>query len=196
MGWAYIFITLGGVILSRILVARVHPDLLTERAASMDATDVPSWDRKLVPFVSTYIPLAILLAAGLDKRFGWTGSVPFWIQITGMVVVLAAVSLSIWAMLANRYFSAFVRLQNDRGHQVVANGPYAIIRHPGYAAGILANLGVPFMLGTLWALVPAIFGIGIIAIRTNLEDHYLQNELNGYKTYTEKVRWRILPFVW
>lgn len=196
MGWVYIVLTLGAVILSRVLVARVHPDLLSERRDSMEAKDVPAWDRKLVPFVSTYVPLAIMLVAGLDKRFSWTQPLPVWTVVLGVLIVIAAIALSIWAMVTNRYFSAFVRLQTDRGQQVVSSGPYAFVRHPGYAAGILVNLGAPFMLGTLWALAPAVLGIGVVALRTSLEDRFLQDNLDGYKAYTERIRWRLLPYIW
>jgi len=196
MGWVYIGLTLGAVILSRVLVARVHPDLLTERRDSMEAKDVPAWDRKLVPFVSTYIPLAIMLGAGLDKRFSWTQPLHVWTVVLGVLIVIAAIALSIWAMATNRFFSAFVRLQADRGQQVVSSGPYAFVRHPGYAAGILVNLGAPLMLGTLWSLIPAGFGIGIVALRTSLEDRFLMDKLDGYKAYTKRVRWRLLPYIW
>lgn len=196
MGWVYLILTMGGVILSRILVARVHPDLLAERAASLEAEGVPAWDKKLVPMVSTVTPLFIMLVAGLDKRFGWSPPFASWVLLLGTAVVAAAVSLVIWAMTVNRYFSAFVRLQSERGQQVVSHGPYAFVRHPGYTAGILTNIGTALMLGSWWVLVPSMLGIMFIVIRTHLEDRFLQNQLIGYIAYTEKVRWKLLPFIW
>lgn len=196
MGWLYLIITIGGVILSRILVYRVHPDLLTERATSMDAENVPGWDRKLAPIVGSWVPMILMLVAGLDKRFGWTPALSPWILAAGTLVILVSIALAIWAMVSNRFFSAYVRLQSDRGQQVVNTGPYASIRHPGYAAGILTDLGAPLMLGTLWAFLPALLGIIAIIWRTHLEDRYLHNSLAGYAEYAKQVRRRILPFIW
>jgi len=196
MAWVYLAITFGAVILSRVLVARVHPDLLRERASSMDAKDVPSWDRKLVPFITTIIPMLIMLTAGLDKRFALTSPLGSVLLIMGVILVLGAVSLATWAMVVNKFFSAYVRIQEDRGQRVVSGGPYGIIRHPGYAAGILTNLGAPLMLGSGWALAPSILGIAIILTRTALEDKWLQERLPGYKEYAQRIRWRILPSIW
>lgn len=196
MAWAYIVLTMGGVILSRILVARVHPDLLAERSASMEAKDVPAWDRLLVPFISTIIPLLLMLVAGLDKRFGWTQPVSAWVLAAGFLLVTAAITLAIWAMVTNRFFSAFVRIQGERGQQVVSSGPYALVRHPGYTGGLLANFGAPLMLGTLWTFVPSLIGIVLIILRTKLEDRFLFKELEGYQDYTQKVRYKLLPKIW
>lgn len=196
MGWLYIILTIGGVILSRILVARVHPDLLTERSSSMEAKDVPAWDRKLVPLISTIVPLLVMLVAGLDRRFSWSPPFATWTMIIGSLIVAAAVALATWAMVANRYFSAFVRVQTDRGQRVISNGPYAFVRHPGYTAGILVNLGVPLMLGSLWTFLPAMLGIMLVVLRAELEDRYLRNELEGYPGYTERVRWKLFPYLW
>src|SRR5574340_378074 len=195
MAWAYIVLTMGGVILSRILVARVHPDLLAERSASMEANDVPAWDRRLVPFISTITPLLQMLIAGLDKRFGWTQPVSAWVLAAGFLIVTAAIALAIWAMVTNRFFSAFVRIQGERGQQVVSSGPYALVRHPGYTGGLLTNIGAPLMLGTLWTFVPSLLGIVLIILRTELEDRFLVKGLEGYQDYTQKVRYKLLPKV-
>jgi len=196
MAWVYLAITFGAIILSRVLVARVHPDLLRERASSIQAKDVPSWDRKLVPFITTIIPMLIMLTAGLEKRFGMTSPPGPALLIIGVILVLGAVSLATWAMVVNKFFSAYVRIQEERGQRVVSSGPYGVIRHPGYAAGILTNLGAPLMLGSWWALIPSILGIAIIVTRTALEDNWLQERLPGYKEYAQRVRWRILPSIW
>lgn len=196
MAWVYIVLTVGGAILSRILVARVHPDLLAERSASMDANDVPAWDRKLVPLISTIIPLLLMLTAGLDKRFGWTQPLPAWAPAGGTLIVVAAIALAILAMVTNRYFSAFVRLQGERGQQVVSSGPYAFVRHPGYTGGLLTNIGIPLMLGSLWTFLPSLLGIVLLVLRTELEDRFLVKELVGYRDYTKKVRYKLLPKIW
>jgi protein-S-isoprenylcysteine O-methyltransferase Ste14 len=103
---------------------------------------------------------------------------------------------SSWAMVANRFFAALVRIQTDRGHTVVSTGPYRIMRHPGYAGGMLADLSFPFLLGSAWALIPIAIVLALIIIRTSLEDQTLKEELPGYQEYAAHVRYRLLPGVW
>jgi len=99
-------------------------------------------------------------------------------------------------MVSNRFFSSVVRIQVDRGHQVVKTGPYRFIRHPAYTGGILAWLATPILLGTLWALLPAALISAGIAIRTALEDRTLRAELSGYQEYSQTTRYRLVPGVW
>ena len=96
----------------------------------------------------------------------------------------------------NKFFEPSVRIQTDRGHHVIDTGPYAIIRHPGYAFGFAFFLGIPLALGSLWGLIPAIIMSALLVVRTVLEDRTLQNELPGYKQYAERVRYRLVPGVW
>ena len=101
-----------------------------------------------------------------------------------------------WAESVNRFFEPTVRIQTDRGHRVIDTGPYAIVRHPGYLAAWFFFLGIPLSLGSLWAIIPAIFSCVILVVRTILEDRTLQNELPGYKEYAKRVRYRLLPGIW
>jgi protein-S-isoprenylcysteine O-methyltransferase Ste14 len=89
-----------------------------------------------------------------------------------------------------------VRIQTDRGQRVVSSGPYRWLRHPGYAGALLAYLATPFLLDSLWALLPALFLMVVLVIRTRLEDQILQVELPGYSDYVQRVRYRLLPGVW
>lgn len=89
-----------------------------------------------------------------------------------------------------------VRIQIERGHQVVSSGPYRWIRHPGYAGAILTYLATPLLLDSRWAFLPAIFLIVVLIIRTVLEDKTLQAELTGYGDYAKQVRYRLFPGVW
>lgn len=99
-------------------------------------------------------------------------------------------------MLENRYFSAVVRVQEDRGHTVCTTGPYRFVRHPGYAGALLFYLLTPVILGTLWAFLPAVLTSIALVIRTALEDITLQEELEGYNDYAKNTRYRLLPGVW
>jgi protein-S-isoprenylcysteine O-methyltransferase Ste14 len=97
---------------------------------------------------------------------------------------------------ANRFFSIAVRVQTDRGHQVVSAGPYGVVRHPGYLGMIVAAPAAALALGSWLALVPALGYSALIARRAVLEDRYLCDQLDGYAAYADRVRFRLIPGVW
>jgi protein-S-isoprenylcysteine O-methyltransferase Ste14 len=196
MGWIYV----GGVVVtsvvSRVLMARANPELVAERAHFAEKADVKSWDRLLMPFVGVVGPFAVWVVAGLNQRFGGPIEMPLWLQLGGIVAFAFGCAFSTWAMVANRFFSAVVRIQSDRGHSVVTDGPYRYVRHPGYTGSTAAWLGSALMLASWWALVPAALVTLAFVVRTALEDRTLQVELVGYREYTGRVRYRLVPGVW
>lgn len=196
MAWIYLAFTMLASIVSRLLLNRFHPDLITERATSLDKQDFKAWDRTLVPLIGIYGPVAVLIVAGLDHRFGWPGDVPAALVAASALVLVLGYLLAIWALLVNRFFSAVVRIQTERGHTVITDGPYRSVRHPGYAAGILTNLAVPLLLCSTWALLPALLTAALTVLRTVLEDRTLQEELPGYREYAARVRYRLFPGIW
>ena len=99
-------------------------------------------------------------------------------------------------LATNRFFSSHVRIQTDRGHVVVDKGPYSVVRHPGYAGGLLAWIAAPVFFSSWWVAVPCVITIGLNIYRIILEDRTLQEELSGYKEYAERVRWRLFPGIW
>jgi protein-S-isoprenylcysteine O-methyltransferase Ste14 len=99
-------------------------------------------------------------------------------------------------MLHNPFFESTVRLQADRNQFVINTGPYKIVRHPGYIALIAGPLALPFAVGSLLSVIPAIIMIILILIRTYLEDNTLKKELAGYDEYCKKVKYRLIPFLW
>ena len=98
-------------------------------------------------------------------------------------------------MLSNRFFSAVVRIQTDRGQHVVTSGPYRFLRHPSYAGGILACLAFPLMLDAIWALAPGAIVILVLIVRSSLEDRVLIEELPGYRQYAAATKHRLVPGV-
>jgi protein-S-isoprenylcysteine O-methyltransferase Ste14 len=99
-------------------------------------------------------------------------------------------------MMSNRFFSAIVRIQKERGHTVVTTGPYRIVRHPGYLGAILHSFALPLLLGSVWGLMPAAVVVVGILVRTIVEDRVLRAQLEGYPEYARRVRFRLLPGVW
>lgn len=193
--WVYILITYISAMISRWIVLRKNPDLLTERAKFTSGEGIQSWDRYLVRLV-VYLPLLILIIAVLDLSYGWSPQSELISTIIGLVLILIGVVISGWAFVVNQFFSSVVRLQTNRGHFVIDQGPYHIIRHPGYLGGLLSMIGLPLFMGSNWAWVPAVLGIVAIIIRTYLEDSFLQKELSGYAEYSGRVKFRMIPGVW
>ena len=193
--WAYAFLCILGFVVSRAFASRRHPDLLAERTRSMGMQDAKSWDKILAPMTAlgSVIPLII---AGMDKLHGWTQPFAFNIKIASLFVAVLGYVLGSWALIENKFFSGVVRIQTDRGHRVVTTGPYRFIRHPGYAGAFWTYLATPILLDSLWALIPTLLLVGVLVLRTSLEDRTLQAELPGYKEFTQKTRYRLFPGIW
>ena len=191
MAWAYM-----GVVLvnSAILALIMDPELQAERSGVGEG--VKRWDLFLAVYLGRLGPLAMLIVAGLDRRFGWSAEVPLAWQWVALVVIALGTVLADWALLANRFFAPVVRIQRDRGQTVVTGGPYRFVRHPGYVGSLLHYMAAPVALGTPWALIPSGLIVAVTIVRTALEDRTLQEELEGYKDYTQRVRYRLLPGVW
>lgn len=194
--WIYVVVSMLGTIGSRIIMAKMNPGLAVERSQSLSAGDVKRWDKWIMPYVAVFGPLVVFVIAGLDERFGWQPDIPHWMLWIGVVILLAAIAFSTWAMVVNRFFSGTVRIQTERGHQVVSSGPYRLVRHPGYLAGVIGYLAMPLVLGSSWAFLPVFVGILVICLRTYLEDKTLQEELPGYREYTQQTRYRLFPGIW
>lgn len=196
MGWIYAGMIIVFTIASRTAVMLRNPELIRERAQFTKAEAVKSWDRKLVPFVALIGPLAICVVAGLDVRFEWSPQISPIYQIIAMILVAFGYVLATWAMVTNKFFSGVVRIQKDRGHTVVTDGPYRYVRHPGYSGGIICHLATAPALGSIWALIPAALTVCLLILRTALEDRTLRDELDGYGDYAQRVHYRLLPGVW
>ena len=132
----------------------------------------------------------------MDALFGWSPSFNLPVKIVSLVFILAGYVLSSYALIENRFFSGVVRIQTDRGHQVVSSGPYRWIRHPGYTGAIWTYLATPLLLDSGWAFIPAGFLMIVLIVRTVLEDRILHVELEGYSDYASNVRYRLFPGVW
>ena len=195
MAWVYVGLAAAFSLGSRIIMLWKTPELIAERGQALDKEDTEPWDKVLMP-LGIIVATVMLIVAGLDKRFEWSPNLPLMLLITAFVITALGYSLSTWATLVNRFFSAVVRIQRDREHTVVTSGPYRLIRHPGYAGALVTSLAIPLLLGSLWALIPAALVVCLLILRTALEDRTLQEKLDGYREYAGRVRYRLLPGVW
>ena len=148
-------------------------------------------------YMAKLLLLASLIIAGLDVgRFHWSDSVPLVARITGLAGFTLGMGVAVWSMATNPFFSSVVRLQAERGHHLITTGPYRFVRHPGYA-GI--SVGVPCLalpLGSWLSILPMLAFCALVLRRTRLEERFLREKLEGYTSYAEQVRYRLLPGVW
>jgi protein-S-isoprenylcysteine O-methyltransferase Ste14 len=194
MGWALVGLYAVWVGATALILIPNNPDLLIERA-TRHKEGVKTWDTVLLSVVGLTTAAKHILA-GLGVRLGWTSQVPLDLQIAALIIAALGYALVTWATAANAFFSKIVRIQKDRGHAVATGGPYRYVRHPGYVGTIAFELATPIMLGSVWALIPGGLGALLLIIRTVLEDRTLLEELDGYKDYAQRVRYRLLPGIW
>lgn len=175
-----------------LILYRGHAEVLDSRREV--PANTKGWDKILLPLLAVLAYYAIYLAAGLSVRFD-SPQTPSALFGLGMVIMFACCFLSVWPVMVNPNFESSSRIQDDREQEVCSKGPYAFVRHPGYSALILWSLAMPAMFGLYAGFVSATIIVLVVA-RTYLEDTMLKNELPGYNEYMEKVRYRLLPYVW
>ena len=189
--WLYYGMMVIYVVSNFFIFMRYSPDIIRER--SEIKFGAKSWD-KAFAIGYTLAVLAIQAVAGLDMgRFAWS-ELGFEFEVLGIVLFTIGASITCWAMVVNKFFETTVTIV--KGHQVVSGGPYAYIRHPGYAGMILTYCSAPLVIGSAVSLIPAAILAILFIGRTYMEDKTLQEELDGYKEYTRKVKYKLVPFVW
>ena len=192
MFWAYLVLFAVLCVGASAAVYLLSPDLVKERVRPGEGEQ----DRVTVRALNLLM-FAQLLLAGLDVgRLHWSATVPFPLQILGLIGFAIGMGLTTWAMLVNRFFSRAVRLQPDRGQQVVTSGPYRLVRHPGYSGGLLLLLSAGFALGSWIAMAPILLMLPLMVRRTLIEKSMLANALPGYADYMQRVWSRIVPGIW
>jgi protein-S-isoprenylcysteine O-methyltransferase Ste14 len=193
-GWGYIGLNIFNMALTALVLIPRQPDLIAERSRVGEGTK--NWDRLLTPAVALLSPLAIMVTAGLDARFGWSPAISAGVWALGLALGAGCGIFVVWAMASNPFFSGTVRIQTERDHHVVSSGPYRLVRHPGYLGSVIFDLAAPLALGSLWTYIPGLLSIVLIMVRTGLEDRTLQSELPGYREYAAEVRYRLVPGLW
>ncbi|MFO0909999.1 MAG: isoprenylcysteine carboxylmethyltransferase family protein [Isosphaeraceae bacterium] len=172
--------------------AAMSPELREERMRPGSGGEGRRFRWLMIPLILTHLAIA-----GLDVgRYGWTGPLPWGVQAAGLVVYVLAMGLSLGSMLTNPFFSPVIRIQAERGHQVVSAGPYRVIRHPGYLGLVTGAICGGIALGSLWSLLPVVPMLVSTVIRTAREDQFLRAHLEGYAAYALRVRSRLIPGVW
>jgi len=177
-----------------LTVMRNTPDVINERLAP--GRGWKQWD-KLIASTASLLTVVSMIISGLDAgRYGWSHKFNWVLSILFIVLYLLGQALFFWSMKTNRYFSSVVRIQKDRKQVVCQEGPYKIVRHPGYVGWMIYTILTPLILGSLWGVIPQGIAFILMLIRTKLEDDTLKKELPGYVKYANKVKYRLVPGVW
>jgi len=193
-GWLYFGLTALQLLCNMAVLFKYSPETIAERSELKSGTK--GWDLVFAVLYSLMIVLLIPAIAGLDVgRFHWSQLGIEFVAL-GTVLFILSESFVVWSMLENKFFELGVRVQKERKQYVVSTGPYAIVRHPGYAGMILMYIAGPLIIGSLYAVACSIVLLVLFVIRTELEDKTLQKELKGYKQYVREVRYKLLPGVW
>jgi protein-S-isoprenylcysteine O-methyltransferase Ste14 len=192
-GWFYIALDVGLGLLAAIWVP-LTPELEEERTSIKEG--VKTWDKYIVISLSLWYPFGILVLAGLDSRYSWSSDITLLLVILAALLAIAGRVFSTWAAASNPFYGRFVRIQSDRGHLVIEEGPYTIVRHPGYSGLLVFLLSAGVILGSWWTVLGNIIVAGVLILRTALEDQMLLTDLSGYAEYAQRVRYRLIPRIW
>ena len=175
-------------------LARHDPALLAERLGSPFQRTQKTWD-KIFVVVLMVLYFGWLVLIGLDARWG-ISRVPLWLQALGALGVALSTYVTFLTFRENSYAAPVVKIQRERGHRVVSTGPYAYVRHPMYAGGLLMFVGMPLQLGSWLGLAAVALLVPLLAFRMVMEERTLAAELDGYRDYAKRVRWRLVPRIW
>lgn len=193
-GWLYYLLALALSLGGNLLLFCRAPGLLNERGRMGEGTESRDKILLLLYFGAALVFLPVI--AGLDTGRINRPPLPGYFIYAGVVLYAICFVVILWAMLENPFFEGTMRLQKDRGQHVVSRGPYRYVRHPGYLGMAINALPLPLITGSRAALIPALLAVIIIVIRTSLEDKLLLDQLPGYRDYSRKVRYRLLPPIW
>ena len=188
-GWLFIGILFIPMLIAGVILMRKNPDLLRKR---LDAKEKESEQRTVVA-MSGFLFLAAFIIAGLNWRFGWW-LIPDWAVWVAAGMFLCSYDLYAEVLRENTYLSRTIEVQ--KGQKVVDTGLYGIVRHPMYSATLLLFLAMPLVLGSLYAFIIFLAYPFIIVKRLKAEEKFLEEELKGYREYKQKVKYRLIPFIW
>jgi len=187
--WLFIGILFVPMFIAGIVLIVRQPELLRKRLDAKEQQQKQKW----VVALSGLMFIAVFVVAGLSLRFGWY-MLPDWAVFVATVVFLAAYALYAEVMRENVWLSRTIEVQHNQ--QVVSTGLYGIVRHPMYSATLLLFLSMPLVLASPWSFAIMLLYIPIIALRIRNEEQVLERELKGYAEYKQRVRYKVIPFIW
>ena len=188
-GWLLMGLLFIPMFIVGLILLWKNPELLKRRLESKEKEE----SQKAVILLSGIMFLSGFIVAGLNYHFGWS-TLPLWVVITASVIFLFSYVLYAEVLRENTYLSRTVKVEKNQ--KVIDTGLYGIIRHPMYASTILLFLMIPFILGSIYSFFIFLFYPILIIIRIQNEEKVLLKELDGYKEYQKKVRYKCIPYIW
>ncbi len=194
--WWFLAVILVLAVVSMVTVFSGDPDLLKERFKGPIQKGQPPADRVLV--IALLIAYLVFVAfIPIDVfRLRFLPQPGLLISLFGLILFIAGWCIMSLAMKANTFAAPVVRHQAERQQKVIDSGVYRTVRHPMYAGAILFFVGMPLWLGSYAATLLAIVPITVLAVRIVFEEQFLRRELAGYDSYTQRVRYRLVPYLW
>ena len=188
-GWLLMGILFVPMFAAGLIMMKKSPELLRKRLSAREEQS----EQKTVILLSGLMFLAAFVIAGLNYRFGWI-PLPGWVSYAGAVIFLGAYALYAEVLRENAYLSRTVEVQENQ--KVIDTGLYGIVRHPMYMSTLLLFLAMPLVLGSVISFAVMLSYIPIIAKRIENEEKVLEEGLSGYREYKNRIRYKVIPFVW
>jgi protein-S-isoprenylcysteine O-methyltransferase Ste14 len=187
--WLFIALLFVPMFIAGIVLMCRQPELLRKRLDAKEKQDEQKW----VVALSGLMFLAMFVVAGFNHRFQWC-LLPDWAVFVAAVLFLLGYALYAEVLRENVWLSRTIEVQEHQ--KVVDTGLYGIVRHPMYAATLLLFLAMPLVLASPWSFLIMLLYIPIIAKRIRNEEAVLEQGLDGYKEYKERVKYKVIPFIW
>ena len=187
--WLFVAVLFTPMLLLGVVMLFRSPKLLEKRLDTKEKVDEQKW----VVALSGIMFLAVFVVAGLNFRFSWH-FMPDYVIWIGVGVFLLSYLMYAEVMRENAFLSRTIEIQENQ--KVIDTGLYGVVRHPMYSATLLMFLSIPLILGSMISFVIMLAYIPIIAIRMRSEEKILEEGLEGYKEYKQRVRYKVIPFVW
>lgn len=175
---------------------REDPALLEERYKQPGTGNQETWDRFVIYGIMVGFTIWIVIIPLDARRFEWSPPFPVWLEVVGLALLIGSFFLFFRSYTDNTFLSPLVRIQDDRKQQVVSTGVYGLVRHPMYLGGILMFLGAPLLLGSSYGFIAGLALTILLMARIVGEERMLARQLEGYREYMQKVRYRLVPFLW
>ena len=190
--WVFIATFTIATIVPSLYLARTNPAALQRRMHAGPLAEGRTVQKFIIIGV-VFGLFAMIVLSAFDHRFGWS-SVPAVVCVIGDVLIVAGLTLATMVVIQNSYAAATVKV--EYGQQLASTGLYKLVRHPMYAASVILMVGMPLALGSYWGLLVLILGLLVLVFRIRDEEKLLTQELAGYREYRERVRYRLMPYVW
>jgi protein-S-isoprenylcysteine O-methyltransferase Ste14 len=190
--WAFIATSMVVTIFPSIYIARTNPAALQRRMHGGPSAETRTVQKIVI--IGAWLGLfSMMVLSAFDHRFGWSHP-PSWVCLLGDVLIAAGLGIAMLVVIQNSYAAATVRV--EAGQQVASGGVYKFVRHPMYVGNVIMMIGVPLALGSYWGLLLVIPGMPVLVFRILDEEKMLTQDLAGYREYAERVRYRLVPYVW